>query len=341
MFKKLTIIVTLVFCFCLKAFADNGTVISNNFFSFTMPEDTKGTYEVSKADNGIYITEKVSTKEGLIGLAFCLKIYKNVSDYVYADNCKKIGELIDKNGVIYDMVLERPTDVVLSEGEEVQKNFDRLYEVGNNLEIKGINGSKYFKGKGMKGEDLYGGIIKKYKKAFGENWDLKKYEKESIGSAYYNLKQTNPKTDLMKEIGYAYCDINSDEIDELIIGTNKKGKSYIYDVYTMVNRKPAHVTSSDVSDKLFVCNDSFLCEEYQKDKTYNTFTVYLLDKNSTKQNVWMSLKYDTSKNAKMKRAVRYRNSYGWEAISKKEYKNLIEMYKDYKKFNFTPFSELK
>ena len=337
MLKKLTVTMAILCCFCLRASAET---ISNNFFSFTMPDDIKGTYTVDKFDNGIYIIEKISEKAGLIGFAFGLKIFRTPEDYVTFDGFKKIGELTAKNGIIYDMVLVRPSEVELAEGEEVQKNYDRLYEVGNNVEIKGINGSKYVKGKGLKGEELYKGIIQKYKKAFKENWGFKKYENENMGYAYLNLKEAKPDTDLMKEIGYAYYDINNDGIEELIIGpTDKEKNGYIYDIYTMKNRNPLHVVSGGDLDKHFVCNDYFICKQYSINGTENILDVFFLERNSKKMTPQLSLKSDSDKKAKIKWTESYGTPYIWGPISKKVYKNTLKNYtKDYKKFDFVPFS---
>ena len=321
MLKKLILIGVLICCFCLKASADNGIVISNNYFSFIMPNDTKGIYTVEKIGNGIYINEKVSKKAGLIGFAFGLKIYQNPGDYVGFDGYKKIGELTDKKGVIYDMVLVRPTDVVLSEGEAVQKNFDKLYAVGDNVEIKGINGSKYVKDKGMKGEDLYGEVLKKYKKAFTEKWTAKQYKDAGMGDVFPALNQS--------KIGYAYYDVNSDGIDELIIGeiNNGKKKGSFYDIYTMVNRNPKIVLKGSDVKQYFVCNDNFLCvDETLKGKKQNNLSVYGLNKNSTKTYQQAIFNYDLDK----------------RDMSKKEFNERKSVYSsNYKKFSFIPFSELK
>ena len=337
MFKKLTVITALLGCFCLSTSAET---ISNKFFSLTMPDDTKDTYAVDKYDNEISIIEKISSKTEMGGFAFGLKIYRSPDDYVTFDGFKKIGELTAKNGVIYDMVLMRPTDIQYEEGDEVKRNYERLYEVGNNVEIKGINGNKYVKGKGMKGEELYKDVLLKYKKAFNENWGFKKYENENMGYAYYNLKEAKPNTDLMKEIGYTYYDVNNDGIEELIIGPTDKEKSgYIYDIYTMKNRKPIHVVSGGDLDKHFVCNDYFICKQYSINGTENVLSTFFLESNSKTMTPQYSIKYNSDKNAKMRWAESYGKSYIWDPISKKIYKNTLKNYtKDYKKFNFVPFS---
>ena len=326
MIKKLFVSIILVVsllisCSYVKAAANNDLEISNKYFSITMPNDTKGLYVVMKENNGIDIFEKVSKNAGLIGYAFGLRIYKNPEDYVYSDGCTKVGELTDKNGVIYDMVLERPTDVVLSEGEKVQENFDRLYEVGNNVEIKGINGSKYVKGKGMKGEELYEKVLNKYKTALAQKWSsYEEFKKEDFNSVFYVLAQS--KGNLFDKVGYTYYDINSDGIEELIIGKIAKGnsKGMIYDIYTMVNRAPKRVPFTFDKVELFVCNDIFLCYNYSSTKKSGKTTVFGLNKNSTKLYTHNEFSYDKKK---------------------KDYDDMMSAYGDYKRFDFVPFSKLK
>ena len=306
MFKKVTVIAALLCCFSLRASAET---ISNNFFSFIMPDDTKGTYTVEKFDNGIYIAEKISQKTEFGGFAFGLKVFKNPEDYATFDGFKKIGELTAKNGVIYDMVLMRPTDVQYGDGEEIKKNYDRLYEVGNNVEIKGINGNKYVKHKGMKGEDLYSDILNNYKGA---------------------------------GLGYVYYDINSDGIEELIIGKIAKGKSkgIIHEFYTMVNRKPKLILRLDDTDRYFICNDNFVCrEEYAKNQ--NRMTVYILENNSNYLHSQMVFTYDKIKDKKNPWFIRYGGFSGKnQHVDKKVFNETKSIYANsYKKFDYIPFSK--
>ena len=59
-----------VFLFLLISFsgaevwAHNRLEVSNEYFSFVMPKEAKGTYSVGKEDNGIYICEKISQRKG-------------------------------------------------------------------------------------------------------------------------------------------------------------------------------------------------------------------------------------------------------------------------------------
>ena len=348
MFKRfsillLTAIAIFGFSYAKASGNNKGLEISNNYFSFTMPYETKGTYNVSKEDNGIFICEKVSEELEIGGFAFGLQIYKNPGDYADIQGNRKLGELTDKNGKVYDMVLIRPTEIQYADGEKIKENYERLYDAGDNVEIKGINGSKYVKNKGMKGEDLYNDILKKYKKAFTEKWTSdKQYENENMGYAYHTLAKANE--DLMNMIGYAYYDINNDGIDELFIGRIDKGKSkgIIYDAYAMINRKPTHVFSGSDYDKNFVCyDDNFLCNESATDPSGNTLYVRILEKNSSELSPQISFIYDESKNKKQPWFIRYGASQNWDNVSKKVFKQRKSAYNDYKQFDYIPFSQLK
>lgn len=145
----------------------------------------------------------------------------------------------------------------------------------------------------------------------------------------------------MKKAGYAYFDINDDGIDELFIGEMTKG-DIIYDVYTMVNRKPVHVPLwADIGEKYYVCNERFICEDIHISKKTNTFRVVFFERNSDKLNLHTAYTYDTNLN-KNNPWFRYRKSpAGWENISKETYQKEIDFYRPFKKFDFIPLENSK
>lgn len=315
-FVVLLFIFIFIGCFYSKASAEGSySEVSNNYFSFTMPEDTKNIYSATKEGGGIDIFEKASKKEGKGGFAFGLKIYKNPKDYVGLEDAKKIGELTDKNGNTYDMVLIHPREIFYGDGANVEKNYNRLYNLAENLEIKGVGGAKYAKGKGTKGEGLYSDVLKQYKKTAEENW---------IPSYY-------------KKAGYAYYDINSDGIDELFIGDIKKGN--LYDIYTISDRKPVHVING--IEKLFVCNDIFICTDTVRNKNEKLFSVYSLERNSKKLNLFVKYMYNKDKNKANPWFRAYYNKNNYENISKKTYEEEKARYSDYKKFNYALLSKFE
>lgn len=315
--------------------ADNDNLeIKNGYFSFTMPAEVQGSYYVEKLNNALCISEKISHETGEGGFAFAFKIFKSPEDYVGLDGYKKIGELTDTTGALYDMVLIRPDEVRYKDGEKIAENYDKLYKLADNIEIKGINGNIFNKNQGMKGEDLYGDILKKYKKAAAENWNEVLCQKEGLGDIYEFSKEKNKS--LFKKAGYAYFDINSDGIDELFIGEITKGKKQgkIFDVYTMVNRKPKHVKSG-TGAYLYVCNDRFLCTKIYRSENKNYLIIDLIESNYEKPTHYLWYTYDANPN----------NTSAWfkdnKSISKEEYENEIAAYSYCKKFNYIPLSKVK
>ena len=314
-FSFLILFISIIFS-CTEVFANDSMQVSNNYFSLAMPNDTKGTYSVSKEDNGIYIYEKISAKAGIGGFAFCIKIYKAPKDYATLDDTKKIGELVAKNGVTYDVVLIQPREIYYGEGEKIAQNYTRLYDYATNAEIKGVNGNRYIKEQGTKGENIYKETLKGYKDKVN------------------NKRQ-------MDKIGYAYFDLNLDGIDELFIGKiNKKASNTeIYHVYTVVDRKPAYVVGADKTNSYFVCNDVYLYEK-STDAKKEVEKILSLDRNSVKLRTVMGLMYSTE-NKKKAYYISNGNFGNWEKLAKKSYDERKMLFSDYKKFDFVPLSKIK
>ena len=135
----------LICSFCIKALACDNLEVSNEYFSFSMPKEVKGTYSVEKEDNGIYIIEKISKMKNQGGFAFAVLMYKDPGEYADMEDVKKIGELVDKNSTVYDIVLCQPREIYYGNGRKIAKNYKRIYDFAPNIEIKGNNGNKYTK----------------------------------------------------------------------------------------------------------------------------------------------------------------------------------------------------
>jgi len=334
---------TLITCISTKVFAENKSeiVISNGYFSFILPNEAKNTYTIEKMDKGIYVCEKLSAKSGEGGFAFGLKIYREPKDYADMEKVKKIGELVDKKGVLYDMVLIRPTEIRYGDGETIEKNYSRLYDLGDTIEIKGINGYKYVKNQGVKGESLYKDILKKYKTALENNWNYSQFKDENLGCIYLTLSKSTKN--LLNKIGYTYYDINNDGIDELIIGEISKGESkgIIYDIYTMVDRKPAHVVSCKPKEKYFVCDENFLWNEYPPKRNEKVAGVFILKNNSTEMFPKVMFIYDKKLNKKAPWFVSYGSNGNLDNLDKKTFNERKELFNSFERFEYTPLSQLK
>ena len=312
------------------------TTIKNKMFSITLPEELKGIFEVKKEKDKISIFHKDSKKAGFGGFAFGIKAYKNPSDHAVLPGSRKLGELTDKKGNLYDIVLKHPTDVQYdyTKSTEAPENFKLLYDIGDKVNIKGINGSTYFKNQGMRGKDLYKDILKKHKTAIIEKWDSAKLEKENM-SYMYNII---PKD----KIGYSYYDINADGIEELVIGEIAQGnwKGVIYDLYTMVDRKPAHVISGGQRNRYYVCDNSFVCREYSIGALESGVDVYNLVENSTELFPQVSFKYDGYQNKKNPYFISYSDD-KWQNYSQKEFQERKHVFEKYERFNYIPINSTK
>ncbi len=307
------------------------TTIKNKLFSITLPEELRGIYEVKNEKDKISVYHKDSKAAGFGGFAFGIKAYKNPSDHAVLPGSKKIGELTDKKGNLYDIVLKHPTDVQYdyTKSPEAPASFKLLYDIGENLNIQGVKGSKYFRNQGMKGQNLYNKVLEKHFIAMIEQWDSSRLEKENM-SYMYNII---PKD----KIGYAYFDVNADGIDELLIGEIADGnwKGVIYDIYTMVNRKPRHVISGGERNRYYVCDDSFVCNEYSSGAMESGVRVYNLVENSTELYPQVNFKYDEYENPKKPWFISYSDE-KWENVTEEYYNERKKTFEKYERFDFIP-----
>ena len=340
--KLLFFIIFLFFSFNLYVFANEktinnstgGIIIRNKLFSITIPQELKNTFKAEKEKDKISVYHKDSKKAGFGGFAFGIKAYKKPSDHAVLPG-SKIGELVDKKGNLYDVVLKHPTDVQYdyTKSKKPPKSFKLLYDLGDKVNIKGVNGSTYFKNKGMKGEDLYKTILEKHYVAIVEKWSSTKLEQENMSYMYNIIPDKN-------KIGYTYYDVNADGIEELLIGEIADGdwKGVIYDIYTMVNRKPKHVISGGERDRYYVCDDSFICNEYSSGANESGLRVYNLVENSTELFPQVSFKYDGYENPNKPLFISYSDE-KWENVSESKFNERKKIFEKYERFDFIPLKK--
>jgi len=344
-FILVLMLISLNYAYAKDLFNHNEEIkISNKNFSLILPKNTKETFVVKKKNNGIFIYDKVSKKAGFGGFAFGVKLYQNPSEHAMMPGGRKIGELTDKKGILYDMVLIQPTDVQYDYTKPIVNSYYNLYYAGNNDKyvIKGKSGSIYHKNQGMKGKDLYREILKKHITAINEKWDSTKLENENMSYMYNVLSKIDKN--VLNKVGYIYDDINGDGIEELLIGEIAKDdwKGVVYDIYTMIDRKPVHVVSGGARNRYFICDDTFLCNEYSSGANENGWLVYILVENSTELFPQVGFKYDGYKNSKNPWFISYdfKND-KWENVSEKYFKERKSTFDKYKRFDYIPLKSYK
>ena len=309
------------------------TILKSKMFSIMIPKELRGSYETKIKKDSIFVYHKASKKAGFGGFIFGVKAFKEPSEYAMGFGVKKIGELTDKKGNLFDMVLVQPTDVQYDYTKgAMPDSFRYLYDLKDNVNIIGIKGSNFHRNQGMKGEDLYKDILTKHLKAIKEKWDSSKLEKEEM-SCMYNIA---PKD----KIGYAYYDSNGDGVDELFVGEIAEGewKGVVYDIYTMVNRKPKHVISGWSRNRYYACDGTFICNEYSSGANESGVWVYILVENSTELYPQVGFKYDGYENSKNPWFITYGNfnDNKWENVTEKFYKERKSTFERYNRFDYIP-----
>ena len=323
----------------------DGLIISNKLFSITLPKESEGQFIANTEDNRIAIYDKEANEAGFGGFAFDVAAYENPSDYAGGmDN--KVGELTTGDGTLYDIVIQYPSDVQFDYEkytESMPENYERLYKGAEDIvkSLKSADGSGTFVwGAGTKGEDLYNDILDKYVTAVKEGWDANKLEEEGMSSEFFVLAQQADK-DPLDAIGYAYYDTNIDGIDELVIGDmsqEEDWKGTVYDIYTMVDRKPAHVISGYARNRFYVLEHGMICNVYSGGAAEYGYRVFDIEPNTTNIMYQVTLKVDEYEDADNPYFISYDDEETWEGYSEEEWNDRLQNFSDYVRFDFTPLS---
>lgn len=152
--------------------------------------------------------------------------------------------MTDGDGIIYDIVLRKPTDVEYdphspSTYRKLQESMDQILS-----SLKGVGQAEYVSGAGMKGEELYQDVLQKYVTAMEEKWNAVRLEKEGMSPAYEMMLKI-PDGSILDRVGYAYRDLTGEGIEELLIGEipDADERPMIYDIYGIEDHSPAHLLS--------------------------------------------------------------------------------------------------
>ena len=309
--------------------------LSNDIFSVQVPEKFDGQYNTEVNDHTINFYDKECISNGNPGWIFGIQVFENPSDWAYGP-VAKIGELNLNSGKLYDVVISYPTESQFGfneDGSEVKmpqeyKSFyDARYDIA--ATVTGKNGEKVDIGAGTKGENLYKDILDKHITAIKENWDSSKLEDENMSTMYNQMADGD--TNVLDKVGFAYRDINSDGIDELLIGeiADEDWKGIIYDLYTMVDRKPAHVVSGWDRNRYFDYEDNFIVNEGSGGADETDTILYALGGNEAKLVFQLAFKYDGYTDEKkpwFKAYSQKGDDYDWQPYTEDEFNKDTDRY---------------
>lgn len=316
--------------------------ISNGFMSITMPKDLEGTYVAYTMDGEINIYDKESKDAGFGGFVFGVCV---TDDYAqYGGMRKKIGELKDKDGQLYHVLLALPSDVQwdYTKSEEMPATYkaisDRDREIAATLEPD--QGGEYVDGGGTKGEEIYGDLLKEIVNDIQNAKDSNELEEKNLSPVYYAMTQGANPQDPMKDIGVSYTDFNLDGVDEMVLCEIENGQ--VYDIFGSVDGKPAHVISGNWRD-YFKVYGSVIAEYTTEGAGVSIISVYDLLPNSTELFPQYSIKLDETDGAEFKWSVSYEED-KWEELSEEDYKQRlsnIEFTSEDEKAEYTALGNLK
>ncbi|MCR4924242.1 MAG: haloacid dehalogenase-like hydrolase [Lachnospiraceae bacterium] len=316
----------------------------NEVFTVTMPKELDGIYELKSRKNGVLIYDKASKDAGFGGYVYSIFAYADPSEYSGVVDVKR-GEIKKDDETLYDIVVGEATDVQYDYQENTDGMPESYKKLCDSLEdilktIKPLEDGKFVLGAGCEGQDLYSEILNEYIKAIEEKWDSAKLEENNMSPEYSSVNAASDGNGL-KNIGYAYYDVNSDGVEELLIGEILKDelKGTAYDIYTIVDRKPQHVVSGSGRDRYYALEGGLLCNERSGGADETEWIIYNITPNSTELYPQMGLKYDGYEDKENPWFISYDfEGDEWESISEKDYDDYKSRNK-YIRFDFTPLEE--
>ncbi len=319
---------------------DKTNVFSNKLFEITIPEELVDVVSVDVSDDRIDVFHKESKDAGFGGLELSVWAVPVPKEYAGGPYLK-IGEIEGGSDELYDVVRGSATEIQWDYNlEDMPADFKKLDDAADSIvaSVTGVNGYKYLDGAGTKGEDLYGDVLAKYVQAVKEGWDANKLEEENM-SPEFSYMGSNGGLD---SIGFAYQDVNVDGIDELFVGEIADGefKGVAYDVYTMVDRSPAHVVTGSARDRYYDYEKEFLVNEWSGGAGSSGIDVYGLTSNSTELILQFGYKYDSYEDEEKPWFMTY-DGQTYESITEEDYNTGTDITDQYVRFDYTPLSKFE
>lgn len=317
--------------------------LSNDIFKLELSDKFVDKFDTVVAPNYIEIYDLESRNNGFEGLLFAICAFENPKDWAGGPH-EKVGELELNNGKLYDIIIGYPTEAQYGFDTEMPQSYKTLYDLRYDVakSLTGLNGEKIEYGKGVSGNELYTTIITELITSLDKNYDSNQFESVGLSPMYGSIRMNSK--DYLNKIGYAYKDINVDGIDELLIGEIIDGdeKCVIYDLFTMVDRKPEHVVSGWDRNRYYAVDGSFLLNEYSNSAFESGMTIFALGTNSTELIFQLALKYDESDDENNPYYISYAKTddeFEWDNIDKEEFTKMSERFDKPSDFKYTPLSD--
>ncbi|MCR5508703.1 MAG: hypothetical protein K6F34_08440 [Lachnospiraceae bacterium] len=315
----------------------------NSVFALTIPEEYDGTYVVMSGPNGYSVYDKEAMEADFGGFVFSVYAYTDPSEYAGGMDMK-VGEIISDDGeTLYDIVRSYASDIqydYTKYEDHMPKTYEALYNGAEDMikSIKPLVEGSFVWRAGCDGEGMYDEVLLKHITAVNEKWDAGRLEEEDMSPQYAEIMQT--KDDPLAHIGYAYRDVNCDGIDELLIGEilTDDLKGTIYDIYTMVDRKCAHVVSGTMRDRYYALEYGMICNEYSGGAGMSGWESYDIEPNTVNLMPQLGLKEDTYEDEDAPWFVSFGEEDVWEPVAKEEFDDYRSRF-EYVRFDLTPLSD--
>ena len=320
------------------------TVISTDLLTITIPDEFKGKVLAKVDGNEICIYDKASVDAGFNGFVFSVIVDTDKS-VVAGGMYTKVGEYETPDAQFYDVCRGYASEVTWDYNlPEMPEDFAKLDNATDDIIASATanNGGVFMYGAGTKGEDLYFYTVDQFVEGLQGGWDASKFEEEGLSPEYGALIQNEGEKALDK-IGYAYRDITGDGVDELIIGIIGEGDepSVVYDIYTMVDRMPAHVVSGTARNRYYALEYGGIANVASGGANESVVALYEIEPGTTNLMQQYTLKYDGYEDEKNPWFVSYDDGATWESMTEEEYTDRLKMTEErYLKLDFKPVSDL-
>ncbi len=183
-------------------------------------------------------------------------------------------------------------------------------------------------------EIMYGNILSLYKRALSEEWeyDVLKENKLNYMCRYHNHKGTG-----LDAIGYTFYDINSDGIEELIVG---EIEGLIFDVYTYQDEQAILIAQSAERGWYNICEDGKLSTTGSSGAATTFYEFYVLEAGAKELKYIECVAFDSNLNPDNPYFYTTKGPYvDYTQIDQETADNIMEKYKVINIGNFTPFAQ--